>query len=261
MAEKWREMTHIEDYEFDPDARYDGSIYSEQWEEIFDQLYQRAETTEEYLDNNWEDPVSTRNAYARRMEKNGNKYIVLKYYDGMYVLYEIKDSSEIDESRSVTAQVIAKLDAGVSVRQAISEATQGKSGASLKEVNKLFEDVAGMDEEACNQLIADLDKWTGGSGKGGWEYKTTENNGTYVVEMKKNPIVDVDGIIKLDLNNKVLNGEVYLKAVDEYVAASGPESFAGLKSVLRDILSQVEMILSDAQDESNADANADIYGY
>ena len=33
MAEKWREMTSIEDYEFDPDGKYDGALYNENWEE------------------------------------------------------------------------------------------------------------------------------------------------------------------------------------------------------------------------------------
>jgi hypothetical protein len=251
MAEKWRELTTIEDYEFDPDGKYDGALYNENWEEIFDQLYQRAETTEEYLYNDWIDPVSTRNAMARRMEKNGHKYIVLKYYDGMYVLYEIADSVDLANEGSRTSQVIAKLDEGVSIRAAILEAVQTP--------RRVFEDVAGMDQEQYDQFITQLDNWTGGSGKKGWVYDTSKsNNGnTFTVVLKKNPVAKFDGNVILDVNDGVLNGELYYKPTDVFFAASGPVSFAGLKSVIRDLVSQVEM--ADTDFESSSDE--DIYGY
>ena len=251
MAEKWREMTSIEDYEFDPDGKYDGALYNENWEEIFDQLYQRAETTEEYLYNDWIDPVSTRNAMARRMKKSGHEYIVLKYYDGMYVLYEIADSSDLAEETSRTRSVIEKIEQGVSVRQAISEA--------IKRPMSLFEDVAGMDQDQYDEFLAQLNQWTGGSGKGGWEFTTIKSNGgnTYTISLTKNPIAKFDENVMFDVNDGVLNGEIYFEPTDEYLAASGPVSFTGLKSVLRDLLSQVEM----SQADFEAQPSEDIYGY
>ena len=73
MAKKWRECTSIPDYEFDPDGKYDGSLYAEDWDEIFNELYRRAETTEEWRYNDWQDPLSTRNAYTEYFkDKAGN---------------------------------------------------------------------------------------------------------------------------------------------------------------------------------------------
>ena len=120
--EKWRECTHIEDYEFDPDGKYDGSLYKEQWDEIFDELYQRAENTEEYLYNDWVEPQSTRNADTEYFKKGGEEYIVLKYFDGMYALYEIDRNHKEEESSAKVGTIIEKLDSGMSVRQAITEA-------------------------------------------------------------------------------------------------------------------------------------------
>ncbi len=97
--EKWRELTNIEDYEFDPSGEFDKALYAEDWRKIFDNLMQCAETTEEYLYNDWVDPVSTRNADYEYFNQQGKKYIVLKYYDGMYALYEI-DENYVEESVS-----------------------------------------------------------------------------------------------------------------------------------------------------------------
>lgn len=245
---KWRECTSIPDYEFDPDGKYDGSLYKEDWAEIFHELYQRAETTEEWRYNDWQDPLSTRNAYTEYFkDKAGNDYIVLKYYDGMYALYEIKDESEIDEKASVSGRVIEKIESGISVRQAIFEAVTGH--------NKVFEDVAGMDQESNDKLMSLMDQWTHGSSA--WDYESVRSSrDAYVVRLKKNPVVDLDGKVDLELDGDVLNGEFYYEPSDEYFSALGPVSFAGLKQVLRDILSQVE----EAQ-ETDAGSDGDIYGY
>ena len=260
MSEKWREMTSIEDYEFDPDGKYDGSLGSDDWDEIFTELYQRAETTEEYLYNKWIDPVSTRNAYTYKIDRNGEHYIVMKYYDGMYALYEIKDSSEIDEEkRTRTATVIEKITKGVSVRQAILE--------SVLSTNTLFEDVAGMTLEEHDSLMNQLDEWTGGSGKNGWEYHTVKTSGDiYTINLKKNPVVQLENdgktvSVAIDAENNVLNGEVYCAPADEYLAASGPVSMNGLKSVLRDLLSQWEMALQEISNDNASDSSGDLYGF
>ena len=252
MAKKWRECTSIPDYEFDPDGKYDGSLYAEDWDEIFNELYRRAETTEEWRYNDWQDPLSTRNAYTEYFkDKAGNDYIVLKYYDGMYALYEIKDEDEIDEKASKTGQIIEKIEAGVSIRQAIFEAVKGK--------NRVFEDVVGMDKESNDELIGLMDKWTGGSGKKGWNYGTvaSNNNQTFVIKIDKNPITDFKFPVMIDKEGSVLNGEIYYEPTDEYFAASGPVTFPGLKSILRDITSQVEMAES-AQEDTESE---NIYGY
>ena len=254
MAKKWRECTTIPDYEFDPDGKYDGSLYKEDWDEIFNELYQRAETTEEWRYNDWQDPLSTRNARTEYFEKGGEKYIVLKYYDGMYALYEIKDEDEIDEGASKTGRIIEKLELGISVRQAISEAVQVK--------NKVFEDVAGMTQEEYDKLFGLMNEWTGGSGKNGWVYETKTSNGgkIYVIRITKNPVEDFDEPVDVELSDDVLNGETYFGASDEYLAASGPVSLAGLKSILRDLTSQVEMAQADLN-ASEGSPEGDIYGY
>jgi hypothetical protein len=253
MANKWRECTTIPDYEFDPDGKYDGSLYKEDWDEIFNELYQRAETTEEWRYNDWIDPLSTRNAYTEYFEKGGEKFIVLKYYDGMYALYEIKDENEIDEKASKIGRVIEKIESGVSIRQAISEAVQVK--------NKVLEDINGMDQESSDKLLALMDDWTGGSGKNGWEYKAKKVSGnSYAVSLIKNPIAQFDKPVDVEMVKDVLNGEVYYEPADEYLAASGPVSFAGLKSILRDLTSQIEMTDADLNAE-NGKPDGDIFGY
>ena len=247
--EKWREMTYIEDYEFDPDGKYDGALYAEQWDEIFNDLYQRAETTEEWRDNPWVDPVSTRNAYTGRFNRNGTAYIVLKYYDGPYALYEI-DPDHVDESVNYHRKFVECIDAGISIRQAIVEA------------KKVFEDVAGMNREVADKLMADMNSWTGGSGKGGWVYQLIQpSGGTYVVSVKSNPIHDFKAPVSLDISaGNILNGEVYHPGQDAYLSATGPVSFSGLKSVIRDLVSQWEM--SDDTLVSDMEGNSgDIYGY
>lgn len=254
MAKKWRECTTIPDYEFDPDGKYDGSLYKEDWDEIFNELYQRAETTEDWRYNDWIDPLSTRNAYTEYFkDKAGNDYIVLKYYDGMYALYEIKDESEITENVSKTARIIEKIESGVSVRQAIYEASVVKS--------KVFEDVVGMIQETYDDFIAKLDKWTGGSGKNGWEYETVKNNDMYSVKITKNPITDFDYPVMIEMSGNIINGEVHYEPTDEYFAASAQVSFSGLKSVLRDLTSQVEMAQADQENDSDVKDTGNIYGY
>ena len=256
--EKWRQMTYIEDYEFDPDGKYDGALTKELWDEIFNELYSRAETTEEYLYNDWVEPESTRNAYTEYFIKNGEKYIVLKYYDGPYALYEIKDASEVTEKRAVAASVIEKITSGVSVRQAILESVSGQK--------TVFEDVAGMDKEDYDAFIAEFEKWIGTGN--GYDYTTsTTNNGkTYTVILKKNPIVDleVDGKqapISIEANNDILNGEVYCEPADEYLSATGPVTYPGFKSVLRDLLSQWEMVMQELSDSNASEDSGDLYGF
>ena len=254
MAKKWRELTSIEDYEFDPDGKYDGSLSKEQIHDLFTELMQRAETTEEYLDNAWIDPPSTRNAYTFYVE-NGADYVILKYYDGMYALYEIRDEEKIDEARnkSVAACVIEKLDQGVSVRQAIVEAIQGKDG--------LFEDIVGMTQETSDKLLDFMNEWTGGSGKGGWEYssKKTDAGDKFTISITKNPVGTFDSPIDLEMNGTILNGETYYEPAGEFLAASGPVTFTGLKSIIRDLTSQVEMAQADQQPKEQG--KGDIYGY
>lgn len=247
---KWRECTTIPDYEFDPDGKYDGSLYKEDWDEIFNELYQRSETTEEWRYNDWQDPISTRNAYTEYFKKGGDDFIVLKYYDGMYALYEIKDESEIDEGASISAKVIEKIESGVSIRRAILESVPKK---------KVFEDVAGMDQENFEKLNSLFNKWFGNNSQ--WKFDSQETtNGIYVIRMQKNPVVDLNGSVTFDCDSNILNGEFYYQGLDEYFSASAPISLAGVKSILRDLQSQVEMADAEtAEDEMGSSGN--IYGY
>ena len=253
-GEKWREVTHIEDYEFDPDGKYDGTLYKEDWEEIFQELYQRGETTEEYLYNDWVEPQSTRNARTYFIKKNGVEYIVMKYYDGMYALYEINRNYKQNESKVNVGAIIEKLDAGISIRQAIYEASNVKKPAVL------LEDVVGMDPAKADDFKALMDKWVGSNS--GWKYeKFTENNGkTYFVRLTKNPIAKLPDAVDLEVTRGVLNGELFYDKAGEFLAASGPVSLAGVKSILRDLLSQVEMADSEAEEDTSSE-NGDIFGY
>jgi hypothetical protein len=107
-----------------------------------------------------------------------------------------------------------------------------------------------------------MDKWTGGSGKNGWKYETfNSNNGqVFVINVSENPITDFEYPVMFDKEGSVLNGEIYYEPTDEYFAASGPVTFPGLKSILRDIMSQVEMAES-AQEDAESTENENIYGY
>ena len=160
---------------------------------------------------------------------------------------------DLEEQRATT--VIERIDRGMSIRQAIIEAAKPSKPALL------LEDVVGMDPQKADDFKALMDKWVGSNSS--WKYdKFTENNGkTFFVRLTKNPIAKLPDAVDFEVTRDVLNGEIFYSKVGEFLAASGPVSLAGVKSILRDLLSQVEMADSEMSSTENASEDGNIYGY
>lgn len=147
-------------------------------------------------------------------------------------------------AKRLVESYLNNIELGMTVRQALQEAIE----------QPVIESVGGMDEDNKNKLESLMQDWIGESGHEGWVYSTvaTNNHTNFVISVTKNPIAEFAEPVTFEINNDILNGETYHDASDVYLGASGPVTFAGMKSVLRDLKSQVEIA---DEDIKNAEAS------